>query len=172
MTAAVPSDPRRELIALTELTLARIPGDRRGNLHCPHHGAVAWARLPFDEARELVAAATQKRVERRGLDRPPYISKSEVWLVAGLLYYQCDTFQLQHPVGPWDLDVYFPADNVCVEVDGDILHNRARDRRRDRDLAQRGIRTVRLNGRHVTSDPLWAARKAALAIAEKRRASR
>jgi very-short-patch-repair endonuclease len=159
----------RELLAMRTLTLDRIPGRGRDNLTCPHHGTVAWARIPYQEAHRQVTAATAARVKRRQLARAPFISKSEVWLVAGLLYYRADTFLLQHPVGPYDCDVYFPNDQVCVEVDGTLFHDPETDKLRDEHLERKGIVTRRLNTRHVTNDPLWAARQAARTIAHARR---
>ena len=55
-------------------------------------------------------------------------------------------FRRQHPLGPYVLDFFCRTAMVAVEVDGnahDMGDNPARDIRRDRELASRGIFTLR-----------------------------
>ena len=59
-------------------------------------------------------------------------------------------FRRQHPAGPYILDFYCDNAKLCVEVD-DRSHDFrvARDAARDRWLAERGVRTVRVNAQEV-----------------------
>ncbi len=65
-------------------------------------------------------------------------------------------FRRQHPLGPYVLDFYCPAAQLCVEVDG-WGHNMGdqplRDERRDAWLAAQGIATVRIPAAEVLADP-------------------
>ncbi len=64
-------------------------------------------------------------------------------------------FRRQHPVGPYVLDFYCDRLKLAVEVDGGLhsLGDRpARDARRDRWLAARGIRTLRISAALVLDD--------------------
>jgi very-short-patch-repair endonuclease len=62
------------------------------------------------------------------------------------------------PIGPYEVDFLWAAEGIVVEVDGFRFHaNRARfesDRRRDMELATRGINVVRLTWRQITNEPL------------------
>ena len=52
---------------------------------------------------------------------------------------------LEHPVGPYDLDFYFPEARLCAEVDGrHHLSRQAEDRWRDGYVAREGIETRRV----------------------------
>ena len=61
----------------------------------------------------------------------------------------------QHPIGPYVLDFYCHSARLCIEVDG-YAHGTGdqplRDARRDRWLAQQGIRTLRLRAGLVLED--------------------
>jgi len=56
-------------------------------------------------------------------------------------------FRRQHPLGPYILDFYCDAAKLAVEIDG-IAHTQAEraahDARRDRWLANQGVRTLRI----------------------------
>lgn len=59
-------------------------------------------------------------------------------------------FRRQHPAGQYVLDFYCDAAKLCVEIDG--LHHdftAARDCARDRWLAGRGVRTLRISASDV-----------------------
>jgi very-short-patch-repair endonuclease len=64
-------------------------------------------------------------------------------------------FRRQHPVGPYVLDFYCPAAQLCIEVDG-WGHNMGdqpeRDERRDAWLARQGIKTLRIPAVDVLRD--------------------
>ena len=64
-------------------------------------------------------------------------------------------FRRQHPIGPYVLDFYCEAARLCVEVDGHS-HGAAdrpeRDARRDRWLADQGVRTLRLRAGYVLDE--------------------
>jgi very-short-patch-repair endonuclease len=64
-------------------------------------------------------------------------------------------FRRQHPSGPYVLDFYCDAAALAIEVDGaahDMGGNPLRDEARDRWLAARGIRTLRIPAREVLAD--------------------
>ncbi|MBO6717763.1 MAG: endonuclease domain-containing protein [Rhizobiaceae bacterium] len=64
-------------------------------------------------------------------------------------------FRRQHPVGPYVLDFYCASAQLAVEVDGaqhDLPQQLAHDRRRDTNLAQRGIRTLRIAAADILKD--------------------
>lgn len=79
------------------------------------------------------------------------------------------------PVGPYELDFFWPDANVAVEVDGWAFHGRRpqfeNDRRKDNWLRGRGIEVVRLTWRQITQEPVAAAVQVgqALALAQSRR---
>ena len=59
-------------------------------------------------------------------------------------------FRKQHPIGPYVLDFYCHEANLCVEIDGQSHDFTAdHDERRDRWLAQRGVRTLRISAKDV-----------------------
>lgn len=62
-------------------------------------------------------------------------------------------FRRQHPAGPYVLDFYCDSVKLCVEVDGSQHGFReASDAARDRWLARRGVRTLRIQAKDVLSD--------------------
>jgi very-short-patch-repair endonuclease len=62
-------------------------------------------------------------------------------------------FRRQHPAGPHVLDFYCDASRLCVEVDG-AQHDfqQRHDTERDKWLAERGIRTLRIQAVDVLND--------------------
>ena len=60
-------------------------------------------------------------------------------------------------IGPWEIDRFWPADNLAVELDGRQYHVAAadieRDRQKDIDLQQQGIRALRFTDFRVEHDP-------------------
>jgi len=61
-------------------------------------------------------------------------------------------FRRQHPAGPYVLDFYCAEKRLAVEVDGEMhaLEERpSQDRIRDQQLAERGIKTLRIPARDV-----------------------
>jgi very-short-patch-repair endonuclease len=78
-------------------------------------------------------------------------------------------FRRQHPFGRYVLDFYCPATKLCVEVDGgshSFGDQPQRDARRDAQLRQRGVHTIRLSAHDVWAEP---GRTADALIAEARR---
>jgi very-short-patch-repair endonuclease len=64
-------------------------------------------------------------------------------------------FRRQHPVGPYVLDFYGAEGKLAVEVDGahhDLPEQFQHDLRRDRWLAERGIRVMRLAASEVLDE--------------------
>jgi very-short-patch-repair endonuclease len=91
------------------------------------------------------------RLSRRKMDLP------EVLLWNQLRRRQLEGlhFRRQHPFGPFILDFYCDAAKLAVEVDGyshDVGDRPERDLRRDRWLADRGVRTLRIPAREVLND--------------------
>lgn len=66
-------------------------------------------------------------------------------------------------VAGYEVDFYWPAERLAVEVDGFAFHtsHRAfeRDRRRDAELATLGVRVVRVTWRQITEEPEAVARR-------------
>lgn len=62
------------------------------------------------------------------------------------------------PVGPYELDLFWPDEGIAIEIDGRSYHSRpARfegDRRKDRWLRARGIQVVRLTWNQITRHPM------------------
>ncbi len=79
------------------------------------------------------------------------------------------------PVGPYELDLFWPTETVAVEVDGYAHHSsRPRfegDRRKDAWLRARGIEVIRVTWRQITRDATATAVRVgqALALARERR---
>ena len=65
-------------------------------------------------------------------------------------------FRRQHPIGSYILDFYCPSAKLGIEVDG-IAHDMGdrpeRDERRERDLFQEGVETIRISAKEVLRDP-------------------
>jgi very-short-patch-repair endonuclease len=80
------------------------------------------------------------------------------------------------PLGPYELDLFWPVEGIALEIDGRAYHTcRHRfegDRRKDAWLHARGIRVVRLTWRQISRDPIATAVQVgqALALARARRA--
>ena len=65
-------------------------------------------------------------------------------------------FRRQHPVLGFIADFYGPAANLVIEVDGrvhDMGDQPRRDVRRDRQIAELGLRTMRISAAAVLADP-------------------
>lgn len=81
------------------------------------------------------------------------------------------------PVGPYELDLFWPDEGVAIEVDGWAHHSsRPRfegDRRKDAWLRARGIDVIRLTWRQITRTPVATAVEIGqvLALARARRAA-
>lgn len=81
------------------------------------------------------------------------------------------------PVGPFELDLFWPDEGIAVEVDGWTHHSSRSsfegDRKRDAWLRARGIEVIRLTWRQITQDRIAAAVRVgqALALARARRAA-
>lgn len=60
-------------------------------------------------------------------------------------------------IGDYEIDFFWPAERLAVEVDGFTFHTSPRafekDRRRDAELATLGVRVVRVTWRQVTEEP-------------------
>jgi very-short-patch-repair endonuclease len=60
-------------------------------------------------------------------------------------------------VGPYELDVYWRAERLAIEVDGYAYHSSRRaferDRARDADLQAAGVRVIRVTWRQLAEEP-------------------
>jgi very-short-patch-repair endonuclease len=80
-------------------------------------------------------------------------------------------------VGPYELDLFWPEENVAIEIDGWEFHStRSRfegDRRKDNWLRARGVEVIRLTWRQITRDAMATAVMVgqALTLARMRRLS-
>ena len=61
-------------------------------------------------------------------------------------------FRRQVPLGPYIADFYCPSAHLVIELDGICHINAARDVVRDKWMAERGIRVVRLPNREVMAN--------------------
>lgn len=65
-------------------------------------------------------------------------------------------FRRQHPIGSYILDFYCPSAKLAIEVDGmahDMGNRPESDERREWDLSQKGVETIRISAREVLLDP-------------------
>lgn len=80
------------------------------------------------------------------------------------------------PVGPYELDLFWPREGVAVEIDGRAHHTaRTRfegDRRKDVWLRARGIQVIRLTWRQITRDAVATAVQVGQILALARAAGR
>ena len=64
-------------------------------------------------------------------------------------------FRRQHPIGSHILDFYCPSAKLGIEVDGmvhDMGNRPERDKRREQDLSQQGVETIRISAQEVLYD--------------------
>ena len=97
--------------------------------------------MHFDQ----LAPGTRARTLRRSMSPP----ERRLWSV--LRNRQLGArFRRQHPVGPYVLDFFCPAERLAIEVDGQSHDFTGRqDEVRDAWLAGQGIRTLRVPARDV-----------------------
>ncbi|MEJ2503820.1 MAG: type IV toxin-antitoxin system AbiEi family antitoxin domain-containing protein [Gemmatimonadota bacterium] len=149
---------------------ARTLADVAGRLG---HGEVELA-LARAERAALVTAEEMADLPRRYAGRPgapllravvearagPSLTRSEAErrCLALLAEARLPRPYVNVPVGPYELDLFWPDLGVAVEIDGYAHHaSRARfegDRRKDRWLHARGIRVVRLTWRQITQQAI------------------
>jgi len=101
--------------------------------------------------REPRAFITKARELRRDMSLP------ERLLWAALRGSRLDglRFRRQHPLGPYVFDFFCASARLAVEIDSyahDVGDQPARDAIRDRWMAERGIRTLRIPARWVLDD--------------------
>jgi very-short-patch-repair endonuclease len=95
------------------------------------------------------------RSAARHLRRQQTVAEAMLW--QALRRHQLDglQFRRQHPFGRYIADFYCPKARLIVEVDGAIHESpdyRARDRDRDRLLAEMGVRVLRVTNDEVLHD--------------------
>jgi very-short-patch-repair endonuclease len=76
--------------------------------------------------------------------------------------------RMNAPVAGWEVDAYWPAHNLVVEVDGWNFHRTRqafeRDRRKDADLATASYRVVRITWRRLRYEPYTVAAQLAVLL--------
>ena len=85
------------------------------------------------------------------------MSPAEVRLWVRLRRSPCGIgFRRQHPIGPYSADFYCPAAKLVIEVDG-LVHDfpdaAEHDERRDRYMADIGLKIIRIAASDVFRDP-------------------
>ncbi len=89
------------------------------------------------------------------LDAGPRRTRShpERRLLAGVLAAGLPEPLTNHRIGPWEVDLYWPAHGLVVEVDGYAAHSSPtafeRDRRKDADLTRRGLTVQRFSANQI-----------------------
>jgi 4-hydroxybenzoyl-CoA reductase subunit alpha len=107
---------------------------------------------------EISAELRDRMVEvARELRREPTGSEGTLWKHLRKSRLDGRKFRRQHPVGPFVVDFYCPAEGLAVEVDGAIHESqRERDTDRQRLIESLGIRFVRVSADQVERDPASA----------------
>ncbi len=79
-------------------------------------------------------------------------------------------FRRQHPIGKFVLDFYSPEARLAIELDGESHQQQAEyDTRRDAQLANQGIRTLRFANTEVLAELLAVLKAIHRALQERRR---
>jgi very-short-patch-repair endonuclease len=100
-------------------------------------------------------SANELRILAKGFRRQLTLPEGLLWRALKGGKYGGLHVRKQHPVGPYVLDFFCAQARLCIEVDG-ASHSFGdrpdRDDRRDAWLAERGIRTLRINAQVVLED--------------------
>lgn len=159
------------MLGRREMELALATAERRGLI-----GSEELAALPKRYAGRPGMAMLRTLLEGEG----PSLTRSEAERRCRDLLRQAGLPRphANVPVGPYELDLFWPHERVAIEIDGYEYHSsRARfegDRRKDNWLRARGIEVIRLTWRQITSRPTAAIAMVAqtLGAARERRMSR
>ena len=140
-----------------------------------------------DVHRYLVAAEQQRRYDQRAIDavvaraagrrglrpllgalrdlHPQHVatrSEMEIRALELIAAHGLPAPRVNDELGPYLIDLHWPAHRVAVELDSRTYHLTAdafeRDRRRDAELAAAGYRSARITWRQLTCEPAWVAR--------------
>ena len=108
----------------------------------------------FSRTRGMTSKARGQRKEMTKAER-------KLWNVLRRDQLETLHFRRQHPIGPYVLDFYCPAIQMALELDGGqhgFDHTRARDRRRTKWLASKGITVLRFWNDDVIDnlDGVWS----------------
>ncbi len=108
----------------------------------------------FSRTRGMTSKARGQRKEMTKAER-------KLWNVLRRDQLETLHFRRQHPIGPYVLDFYCPAIRMALELDGGqhgFDHTRARDRRRTKWLASKGITVLRFWNNDVIDnlDGVWS----------------
>ncbi len=103
----------------------------------------------------------------RGLRREMTPAEKRLWFDGLRASKTGFAFRRQHPFGPYVLDFYCAAAQLCVELDGHShVERKLEDRRRDEALANAGIRTMRFGNSRVFDDLISVLREIGAACGE------
>lgn len=157
------------MLGLREIELALATAEREGLIGgeelsgLPHR----YTRRPgMAMIRALLAEHTGPHLTRSEAERRCL----EVFRTAGLPRPHANV-----PMGPYELDLFWPAEGIAIEIDGRAHHSSRRrfegDRRKDGWLRGRGVEVIRLSWRQITREPTATAVQVgqALALARARR---
>ncbi|MCW2956522.1 MAG: hypothetical protein JWO69_1391 [Thermoleophilia bacterium] len=105
------------------------------------------------------SAGVRSELEQRWVElvqrQPIVMPLVNVWVrvVRGAVALEPRRGRRARPSGVWELDTYWPAQGVNVEVDGGQHHDRREskrtDRERDEALGRAGLNVVRIGARHI-----------------------
>ena len=130
-------------------------------------------RLIHPQALDALAASSRRGAVRLRalLADPPSLTRSEAErrLLALIARAGLPRPSTNARIGPYEVDIHWPAQRLVVEVDGYAYHaSRAafeRDRARDGDLQARGLRVVRVTWRQLDAQPEAVAARLGAALA-------
>ena len=100
----------------------------------------------------------RKKASRRMLRADLTPAEAELWVWLKRSKLEGRKFRRQHSVGPYILDLYCPAEQLAVELDGNVHFTGdavARDRARRAYLESVGITVIRIENKRVFEDIEW-----------------
>ena len=125
--------------------------------------AIALGLTTVSEVQVMAARQARRRGARRlaavvGLGEPPRTrSEAEDRFLGLVLQGEIQAPAVNSRVAGHEIDFYWPRERLAVEVDGFAYHTSRRafesDRRRDAELAARGVRVIRVTWRQINDEP-------------------
>jgi len=151
------------VLGTRELELMRARAEDQALLSRPDFQAMVdryVGRRGIGRLREILGAGEDSRLTR---------SEAERRCLGLIRAADLPTPHTNVPVGPYELDIFWPTLGIAIEIDGWAHHSSRRrfegDRRKDNWLRSRGIQVIRLTWRQITRDATASAVQVGQAIA-------